>query len=124
MLCEVLRGTTNLRFDETFALVVQDRKTQTTRPLKFIEYYDKPEYYPGGKLIVIDPPNPTLPANHHIRLTQRPIKTTLGVVATQIEHWQREGFASGEEFKAAWIKLHGKFNPAEEAAVLRFIRVD
>lgn len=113
-----------MRFDETYDLVIRDRKTQTTRPMKFLEWYDKPEYWPGGKLIVVDPPNPTLPANHHIRLTQRPIKTTLGVVASEREHWEREGFKSGEEFKKKWTELHGTFNAADEVCVLRFIRVD
>jgi len=114
----------SLQFNETYGLVVRDRKTQTTRPLKFLEYYDKSEYYPGGKLIAVDTPNPTLPANHHIRLTQRPIRTTLGTVASDIEHWQREGMKSGEEFKQTWIKLHGTFNAGLEVCVLRFIRVD
>ncbi|MGH2638532.1 MAG: hypothetical protein ACRDF4_04525 [Rhabdochlamydiaceae bacterium] len=113
-----------MQFNETYDLVIKDRKTQTTRPLKFLEYYDKKEYYPGGKLILVEPPNPTLPANHHIRLTQRPIRTTLGVVASQKEHWQREGFSSGDESRAAWIKLHGKFDADQEVCVLRFIRVD
>ena len=106
-----------MRFDETFDLVAMDRKTQTTRPLKFFEWYSGKE----GKIIYAESPNPTLP-QIAIQITSV-FKCSLGEVASKQEHYIREGFTKGQEFIDAWKRLHGRFDPAEEVCVLRFVKV-
>ena len=114
-----------MKFGIFYDLVINDRKTQTSRipAEKWLEWYDKEEYYIRGKEIRVDPPNPTLPSNHFIRLTERPFKTKLATVATLPEHYVREGCSSSDEFKVAWLKLYGTFDPDLDVVVLRFIRV-
>ncbi len=106
-----------IEFDRDWSKVVTDQQTQTTRPLHWYQRYQEKI---GIKVRVV-PPNPNLPV-HYIMLTDV-IKTTLHEVASNDEHYVREGCSSGEQFEKGWSLDHGSFDPTQEVCVLRFVRV-
>ena len=109
-----------MKFDATWSLILQDKKTQTTRPVHQLDWYrDHPA---TGKKVKVEADDPRCPEETEIMLTQV-FKARLGDVASNAEHYVREGFSSGQEFVDTWKRLHGNFDPEQEVCVIRFVRV-
>jgi len=103
-------------FRETFDLVIRDRKTQTTRPLEwYLWYKDKVgmEFWAesGDRM-----------RKARCMINEVAI-ATLGEIASNPEHYVREGFESGEEFKRIWFRLHRQWKDDERVCVIRFVRL-
>ena len=128
-----------MKFDLTFDLIAQDKKTQTTRPLKWYEWYkDKigqTFYAEANKQSSVK----DLPTNTKMNLSQvqqvltdKPrilcsitdvFITTLDEIAKRPEHYVREGFKTGEEFKETWKKLYGSWYDDLRVCVIRFVKI-
>jgi uncharacterized protein YhfF len=108
-----------MRFDHTYHLIVQDKKTETSRiPADkwYTWYKDHPQ---TGKLVRAEGPNGE---SCFIRITSVTI-ITCGEVRDDPEHYVREGFSTGKEFEEVWRKLYRRFDPLERVCSLRFVRV-
>lgn len=103
-------------FKETFDLIVEGKKTCTTRVPAFRWY----RWYKRkiGRILLAEDGKGNKTA---IKLTNV-LKTTLGYVASNF--YSEEGFDSEEEFKEVWLKLHYKhWRPRNSVCVLFFEKV-
>jgi hypothetical protein len=107
-----------VKFNETFELILEGKKTQTTRPVFF-----------GRRYLGLEGKETFARARDGRKLKIRieaVFECKLGKVAEDPGHYRREGFESGEEFIAVWKKLYGRssWKPEQIVVVIRFHKLE
>jgi len=107
-----------MKFDHTWTLLKEGKKTQTCRREIYYDWYKNKV----GDVIWAEPPENSDDKEILLKVTEV-FKVPLWVVAASPDHYTREGYSSGEQFKQVWREIYGpsSWNPPDQVVcVLRF----
>lgn len=103
-----------MRFNETYYLVRNGKKTATTRKIESFEYYGKKV----GSICYAQHDNEP---DIRIRISSV-CRKKLESIANF--NYEQEGFQSPQAFIDCWKKIYGSYDPGEEGCFIEFVLVD
>jgi hypothetical protein len=102
-----------VKFNETFTLVQNGKKTATTRKLSTYAYYRGKV----GKTVPAEGPD-----GQKLRIKILAVRKVLLWVVAGLRH-DEEGFDEPWGFIETWHRIYGDFDPLERAVFIRFQKV-